>query len=191
VRTVPLGRVTVAGSPYSVRVLQEGFSTPNPDGSFRADGSVTLIRGGGPVTALVDTGGPWDRATLPRLLAEQGVTPGDVTDVICTHGHSDHVGNLNLFPRARVLVGWDLSLGDGLYLPHRLAQGCPLPLGDSGHLEVTATPGHTPDHVSVVVRGTELGTVAVAGDVFERDGDEDEWRALSQDPAAQERSRRR
>ncbi|NXB16382.1 MBLC1 protein, partial [Rhagologus leucostigma] len=73
------------------------FNTPNPDGSVRADGSVTLVSGG-PLTVLVDTGGPWLRPHLPGLLAARGVAPADVTHVVVTHGHSDHVGNVNLFP---------------------------------------------------------------------------------------------
>ncbi|NXG60835.1 MBLC1 protein, partial [Hemiprocne comata] len=76
--------------------LQEGFTTRHPDGTFRAGGSITLISGG-PVTALVDTGGPWDHRRLLRLLATQGLSPDHVTHLVCTHGHSDHVGNINLF----------------------------------------------------------------------------------------------
>ncbi|NXB67915.1 MBLC1 protein, partial [Struthidea cinerea] len=175
----------IPGPLYSVRVLRVGFNTPNPDGSVRADGSVTLVSGG-PLTVLVDTGGPWLRPRLPQLLAAQGVTPGDVTHVVVTHGHSDHVGNVNLFPGATVLVGFDLSRGEGLYLPQGLARGVPLEL-HPGHLRVTPTPGHTRAHVSLLASGTALGTVAVAGDAFEHREDEEEWRALSEDPAEQRR----
>lgn len=57
---------------------------------------------------------------------------------------------------------------------------------------VWATPGHGGQRdVSVVVEGTSLGTVVVAGDVFERLGDEDSWQDLSEDPVAQQRSRER
>ncbi|NXH97150.1 MBLC1 protein, partial [Pachycephala philippinensis] len=160
-----------------------------PEGCVHADGSVTLISGG-PLTVLVDTGGPWLRPRLPGLLATHGVTPEAVTHVVVTHGHPDHVGNLNLFPRATALVGFDLSRGEGVYLPNGLAQGVPVVL-HPGHLEVTPTPGHVRAHVSVVATGTSLGTVAVAGDVFERREDEEEWGALSEDPAEQRRSRRR
>ncbi|NXB31717.1 MBLC1 protein, partial [Eulacestoma nigropectus] len=163
--------------------------SPNPDGSARADGSVTLVSGG-PLTVLVDTGGPWLRPRLPQLLAARGLAPADVTPVVVTHGHSDHAGNLNLFPGATLLVGFDLSRGEGLYLPQGLAGGVPLVL-HPGHLEVTPTPGHTRAHVSLVAAGTSLGTVAVAGDAFERRGDEGDWEALSEDPAEQRRSRRR
>ncbi|NWQ89715.1 MBLC1 protein, partial [Burhinus bistriatus] len=160
-----------------------------PGGHLRADGSVTLVAGG-PVTALVDTGGPWGGQRLLRLLAERGVSPGDVTHVICTHGHSDHVGNLNLFPAATLVVGYDLSQGEGWFLPNGLARGQPYVL-HPGHLEVVATPGHTLSHVSLVARATSLGTVVVAGDLFEKEEDEEEWRALSEEPEKQEKSRQR
>ncbi|NXU46848.1 MBLC1 protein, partial [Drymodes brunneopygia] len=187
--TSPLPSLSIPGPLYSVRVLRPGFCHPNPDGSSRADGSVTLVSGG-PLTVLVDTGGPWLRPLLPALLQSQGVSPSDVTHVIVTHGHSDHVGNINLFPGATTLVGFDLSRGEGLYLPQGLSRGVPLVL-HPGHLEVTPTPGHTRAHVSLVALGTSLGTVAVAGDVFERRGDDGEWQELSEDPEEQKRSRGR
>ncbi|NXB71458.1 MBLC1 protein, partial [Donacobius atricapilla] len=58
--TAPLGSLSIPGPLYSVRVLRAGFSRPGPEGSVLADGSVTLIAGG-PLTVLVDTGGPWLR----------------------------------------------------------------------------------------------------------------------------------
>ncbi|NWX94743.1 MBLC1 protein, partial [Nothoprocta pentlandii] len=188
-RTAPLAAAEVPGGPYSVRVLQEGFSEALPGGLLRADATVTLVRGPR-VTALVDTGGPWGRRRLLGQLEAQGLRPQDVTHVLCTHGHSDHVGNLNLFPDATLLVGFDLSRGPGLYLPNDLARGLPYVL-EPGFVEVLPTPGHVGAHVSVAVRGTALGTVVVAGDLFERRDDGDVWRALSEDPARQEAARRR
>ncbi|NWH40140.1 MBLC1 protein, partial [Chloropsis hardwickii] len=187
--TAPLGSLAIPGPLYSLHVLRVGYNQPNPDGSCHADGSVTLVHGG-PLTVLVDTGGPWLRSHLPGLLAGHGVTPRDITHVIVTHGHSDHAGNLNLFPQATLLVGFDLSQGQGLYLPHGLARGVPLEL-HPGHLQVTPTPGHTRAHVSLLALGTALGTVAVAGDTFEHGRDEEEWQALSEEPREQRRSRRR
>ncbi|CAM2098033.1 unnamed protein product [Caretta caretta] len=46
-------------------------------------------------------------------------------------------------------------------------------------------------HTSVLVRATALGTVLVAGDLFEQEQDEAAWPALSEDPTQQEWSRRR
>uniref|UniRef100_A0A8C5JBL1 Metallo-beta-lactamase domain-containing protein 1 n=1 Tax=Junco hyemalis TaxID=40217 RepID=A0A8C5JBL1_JUNHY len=186
-RTSPLGSLSIPGPLYSLHVLRVGYNRPNPDGSCRADGSVTLIRGG-PLTVLVDTGGPWLRPRLPGLLGAHGVAPEDITHVVVTHGHSDHAGNLNAFPRATLLVGFDLSRGEGLYLPHGLARGAPVEL-HPGHLRVIPTPGHTRAHVSLVALGTSAGAVAVAGDVFEHGEDEGEWEALSEEPEVQRKSR--
>ncbi|XP_048373792.1 metallo-beta-lactamase domain-containing protein 1 [Sphaerodactylus townsendi] len=186
VRTSPLPVSLVAGSPYSVVVLQEGYATELPDGSTRADGTVSLVLG--PQLTLVDTGGPWGRERLLAGLAGQGVSPGDIRHVVCTHGHSDHVGNLNLFPGADLIVGTDLSRPDGLYLPNGLRQGLPHPL-HAGHLEVLPTPGHAGHDVSLMVWGTSMGHVLVAGDLFECESDEGQWQPLSQDPVRQEASR--
>ena len=70
---------------------------------------VWLIRGGGR-TILVDTGfneaagNARNRPTTiaPEVaLARFGVRPDEVTDVVVTHLHYDHAGNLDKFPRAR------------------------------------------------------------------------------------------
>ncbi|XP_003230719.1 LOW QUALITY PROTEIN: metallo-beta-lactamase domain-containing protein 1 [Anolis carolinensis] len=178
----------MGGSPYSVLVLQEGFSEALPDGGMRAEGTVGLVLG--PQVTLVDTGGPWSRERLLADLAAQGVSPGEVRHVVCTHGHSDHAGNLNLFPSAQLVVGTDVCLPGGRYLPSGLRQGLPFALHE-GHLEVLPTPGHTAADVSLLVRGTDLGDVLLAGDLFEREGDEGVWEELSEDPPKQARSRAR
>ncbi|KAJ7313354.1 hypothetical protein JRQ81_004647 [Phrynocephalus forsythii] len=188
-RTAVLSQPRIEGSPYSVLVLQEGCATELPDGTTRADGTVSLVMG--PQLTLVDTGGPWGRERLLAGLAEQGVSPGAIRHVVCTHGHSDHVGNLNLFPQAELLlVGMDVCQPGGRYLPTGLRRGRPYVL-HPGHLEVLPTPGHTGSDVSLLVRGTTLGDVLVAGDLFEHHEDEGSWQPLSEDPARQAASRAR
>ncbi|XP_066518021.1 metallo-beta-lactamase domain-containing protein 1 isoform X2 [Hoplias malabaricus] len=176
----------VKGDPYSVSVLKEGYCTVEPDGTFRADGTISLVSG--PKTILVDTGGPWDREFLLSKLKERGLSPANVSVVVGTHGHSDHIGNLNLFPQSTVIVGCDISEGDR-YLPNRLAEGQPYHIDD--HVSVVATPGHTGHDVSVQVKGTSVGTVLVAGDLFERCDDEDSWKELSENVEVQETSRKK
>lgn len=51
------------------------------------------------------------------------------------------------------------------------------------------SPGHTGQDVSVQVKGTSVGTVLVAGDLFESCSDEDSWRELSMNTAVQEVNR--
>lgn len=66
-------------------------------------------------------------------------------------------------------------------IPHRIEE----------NIEVISTPGHTPQDVSVVVRGTERGTVVVCGDLFECEDDENSWKKLSECPEKQIASRKK
>lgn len=174
------------GQPYSVHVLKVGYCQPQSNGTVRADGTITLITG--PKNILVDTGGPWDRQLLQRQLEEEGVGVGGVHVVVGTHGHSDHIGNLNLFPHALLIVGFDVCQGD-TYLKNELAQGHAYTVDE--HVCVLPSPGHSGQDVSVQVTGTTAGTLLVAGDLFECCSDEDSWRDVSLNPALQELSRRR
>lgn len=52
-------------------------------------------------------------------LAVEGLTVDEISVVVGTHGHSDHIGNLSLFPDSLIIVGFDISKGD-LYLKNNL-----------------------------------------------------------------------
>ena len=45
-------------------------------------------------------------------LQEHGVTPDEVEYVVCTHGIIENIGNLNLFPSATHIVGYDIVKDD-------------------------------------------------------------------------------
>lgn len=121
-KKVPLSETELdfCGQAYSVSVLKPGYCCPETDGNFRADGTITLITG--LKNILVDTGGPWDRDFLLTTLKKRGLDPENIELVVGTHGHSDHIGNLSLFPTAKMIVGYDVSEGDR-YSPSELAEG--------------------------------------------------------------------
>ncbi|KAH9370905.1 hypothetical protein HPB48_019730 [Haemaphysalis longicornis] len=124
-------------------------------------------------------------------LEKLGVSCDEINYVVCTHGHSDHIGNLNLFQRATHIIGTTVSSGDVYQLctfendePYRIATD----------VQVIPTPGHTLTDVSVVVKTAKLGTVAITGDLFEKVediGNPKLWRELggSEDPKQQCKSR--
>jgi glyoxylase-like metal-dependent hydrolase (beta-lactamase superfamily II) len=168
-----------------VKVLKAGYATRLGPTQLRADGSITLLKG--PKNVVIDTGGPWNHGYLLESLEAEGLLPADIDVVVCTHGHSDHVGNVNLFPQATLVVSHDICNGD-LYTVHDFAES-PFPIDDD--VEVIATPGHTKQDVSVIVR-TAAGTYAIVGDLFECAEDlenEELWRPISEDPQEHERSR--
>jgi len=169
----------------TVHVLKTGYVIPEAAGKERADCTITLIKSD--VNVLVDTGNPQDGEELVRLLAAEGLSPSDISVVVCTHGHSDHTGNNGLFPHALFVVGREILQGD-LFTIHDFGQ-TPYVINDE--IEVIATPGHSSPDVSVLAKTPE-GLVAVAGDLFESEGDrehEELWRSRSENPDLQRRSR--
>jgi len=120
-------------------------------------------------------------------LARLGRAPEEVRLVVLSHLHTDHVGGLDAFADADVVVvreEWERATGIAGrlrgYLPQRWPatvrprlvefNGPPLGpfrathdlLGD-GRLLLVPTPGHTPSHASLLVR-RDSGTVLLAGD---------------------------
>ena len=49
-------------------------------------------------------------------LSKHSCSAEKIQFVVCTHGHSDHVGNLNLFPGAVHIVSHDICVGDQFML---------------------------------------------------------------------------
>ena len=122
----------------------------------------------------------------PQLRA-LGIGPRDVKRVVLTHLHMDHDGGLAHFPDSEILAApGELKTAGGLagrlrgYLPHRWPSWFdPKPLDlaaepfgpfassrrltQAGDVVAVATPGHTADHVSVVVQDGDIAYF-LAGD---------------------------
>lgn len=101
---------------------------------------------------------------------EHLIQPDEIHYVVSTHGHSDHIGNNNLFLKAVHVVGNCISFQDTYYV-HDL-QNDPFIIDED--IRIVSTPGHTNTCVSVIVQNTNIGEkacVVVAGDLFEREDD--------------------
>jgi len=95
---------------------------------------------------LVDTGPDQSVQAITAKLADIGAGWTDVTDVILTHHHADHIGGLSQVmaraPAATVRAG---AL-DRFPVPVKAAEDGDLIRG----LRVIATPGHTAGHLSLL-----------------------------------------
>jgi glyoxylase-like metal-dependent hydrolase (beta-lactamase superfamily II) len=198
------GTLAHAAKPDEVAKIKWLFPTyVDPDGSFKSivQAFVLVI---GKRIIVIDTciGNDKDRAIeLPRWhnlqtdflkrFEQTGFTPADVTDVLCTHMHMDH-------------VGWNTTLKNGKWVPtfknarHYFSQTeydywltDPAEAGAGNHLSfkdsvvpiieagmahfvpdtadlgdgisLFPTPGHTPGHTSVRIQ-TGSGDIYVTGD---------------------------
>ena len=114
-------------SHYSIHVLEYAFVKEFPlsglvygahnQGTCKLPYGYVLIRGGGR-NILVDCGHDYTAygKTLSErfgvenwrspadVLAEIGITPEDITDVIITHAHFDHMGGIRFFPNATFYI---------------------------------------------------------------------------------------
>ena len=113
---------------------------------------------------IVDTGVAGSEGSIAEGLSALGLGWGDVGHVIITHLHSDHQGSLpavlGLAPDAIGYAGAEDI--PGISSPRELVA-----VGDGDRvfdLQIIATPGHTPGHISILDdRGTGL---LVAGDAL-------------------------
>jgi glyoxylase-like metal-dependent hydrolase (beta-lactamase superfamily II) len=99
---------------------------------------------------LVDTGMDADGRALDQALVGLGATWDDVSHVVITHAHPDHVGALGHVRD---------QAGNARLLAHPaddIAGAEPLLDGEviAGQLVAVGTPGHTPGHLSLFDEGT-------------------------------------
>ena len=173
---------------YEVKVLRAGYAEWHGPAVQKANGTITLIKG--KYNLIVDTGNPTDKNTILRALRKEKLEPNNIDYVICTHGHSDHVSNNNVFPQATFIVSYDISKGDE-YTFHNFAKQGPYKIDDD--IEIVYTPGHTKQDITVVLK-TPHGIVSVTGDLFESEkdlSDDQLWRQFSEYPEEQQISRRK
>jgi len=174
----------------NVVVLKEGYSFVSEIGEHKADCSISLVIGS-QKNILVDTGLPVDKEFIISALKSHGLEVQNIDVVVGTHGHSDHIGNIGLFPDALLIVSCDICRRD-VYLDNKLTQDVPYAL--DADIDVMYTPGHTGRDVSVVVRDSQHGTVVIAGDLFESESDIEDanrWIEVSENLAIQAQSRSR
>lgn len=165
-------------SVYQAHPLVEGF--PGKSSTHGAFGWSSLwLLDDGARRVLVDTGQPAYIPLIHEGLARLGLTTDDVTDVLLTHMHWDHVSNFTMFARATTWVGekelnWaaeqpagtkfipDLHVQELLRRKDRVERTAPgqeiLP-----GIHTVASPGHTPHHLAFFTEQTEEAMI-FAGD---------------------------
>jgi glyoxylase-like metal-dependent hydrolase (beta-lactamase superfamily II) len=167
-----------------------------PDADLDIDYYFWVIRDGGRVV-LVDTGfapEAGDRrrrahyGTPEQALPALGIEPDDVSVIVITHAHWDHVGNVRQFPRAQLVMAeaeyafWTSPLAARAHfaahaepaeiaLMERAREEDRLTLFTGQYtlgpgIELTEVGGHTPGQLIASVVTPEGGTVVLASDAL-------------------------
>lgn len=158
---------------FDIDIVVQGFPGKSVCHGGLGWSTVALLRGDGRV-ALVDTGSFGMRRMLKERLAERGVAPSQVTDVILTHCHYDHSVNFTMFPNARIVIGarelewgatapWGETPVPELYV-RELARWPTLAAAEDGAevfpgMTAHLAPGHTPGCLVYVLHGRERDLV--------------------------------
>lgn len=130
------------------------------------------------VAAMPDGQAPADPRAIhwrrPKALAGQleqlGVKPSDVKYVAVSHTHPDHIGNIEVFPHAMLLVQkveyeWPGASNAPRFKPEHPVtklEGDYDVFGD-GSVTIIATRGHTPGHQSLLVKLPKTGALVLSG----------------------------
>ena len=173
---------------YAVRHPEAG--TILIDTGLHPDASTNLRKDFGTAMALFFRGiKPAARPYLDQL-RDLGVDPDGVERVIMTHLHVDHTGAMRLLPNARFVTTreeWAAATGrrataQGYVAGHLPPEarmefvdfagsgepsgpfGATIDLLGDGSIRLLSTPGHSPGHLSVLLRVADGRNVLVVGD---------------------------
>lgn len=175
--STPSGETTTSGRPTSTTAGPPATATTStslitelgPVEWERVDlgfvSAYVLFRGG--EAAVVDTGTDGSAPQIETVLNALGLDWSAVGHVIATHSHGDHIGSLgDVMSSAAAATGY----AGAADIPSITA---PRPLTEVGDgdrvfgLDIIATPGHTPGHISVL---DAAGGLLLAGDALNGKG---------------------
>ena len=164
-------RMQIGG--YEIDILVQGYPGKSVCHGGLGWSTVALVRGRERL-ALIDGGSIGMRRTLIERLAQRGLAPRDVTDMLLTHSHHDHCVNWTLFSGAHIVIGaqeldWSLTVPWGetpvaeLYMKelkdwptlHTARDGEEVCPGVTAHL----AGGHTPGHLVFVLHGAQRDAI--------------------------------
>ena len=138
----------------TVKVLIKGYAKILPGWTWDATSTTTFIDTG-KLKIVMDPG--CHRQKLLASLKAAGLGVGDINYVFISHYHPDHCLLMGIFPNASVFDSIQyqkgpIGGGSGEYLPDT-------------DIQIIKTPGHAPEHASLLVPTSE-GKVLIAADVF-------------------------
>ena len=133
------------GIMVKIDVLAIGSLERDEEGNIvSAHSSSALIRSGERMI-VVDTSTEYLRPAIKTSFKQIGVFPKDVDTVVLTHSHNDHIGNIDMFPNAKIMM----HSAEENTIPNAETFDSNMQL--TKEVRLVHTPGHTKGSVSVFV----------------------------------------
>lgn len=121
---------------------------------------------------IVDPGYFIDEEQVVENLAKFGLKTEDIDIVFLTHMHLDHVANIALFKNAKIFCKLKGQGYPGQYHVPKAGYLIRTDIKDGLKLakdvDFLLTPGHTDDHVSLLVK-SDQGMIVIAGDAIAKE----------------------
>ncbi len=124
--------------------------------------------------------------TITEQLAEINLTPNDIDYVGISHAHFDHAGNVNLFTNAKLLIQrkeydflinhkeeaatYHMDAQNFSYFIEGTGKNNVIPVDmdtdifKDGSVKAIVSPGHTPGHMSLLIKMPKWGPILLSGD---------------------------
>jgi glyoxylase-like metal-dependent hydrolase (beta-lactamase superfamily II) len=168
-----------------MEVIFEGFPGKTAKGSLSWSSVVYIESGKNKI--LFDTGGPSKRRSIREHLQKVGVEATDITMLILSHFHDDHVRNYDYFPNAEIIMHcveneWaltgpvdDFAFPQPYYSAVKETGRLTLLRKESEEIapgvETLLVPGHTPGGIAVILRDPQMPVTVMTGDAVKNLGE--------------------
>ncbi len=162
---VPTDDTTAAGDEDDDSTTATSEQLPDSERWQRTDlgfvSAYVLVQAG--AATIVDSGPSGSEGAIADTLAALGSGWSEVSDVILTHRHGDHIGSLGAVAEAAAQAALWAGIDDVDAIGRDLGISGVADRDQIAGLTVIATPGHTPGHISIL---DPAAGVLVAGDAL-------------------------
>lgn len=141
-----------------LKIIRPGYLIRAENGMILDASSTAVLIETDKNKILVDSSKTGDREMILKNLLKNKITPKDITILIFTHAHADHIGNVNIFHNAQIYIhSLNKHFNSAIHIndfPYRIEK--------EKDIEIIDTPGHSWDSISVILKKNRV--YAITGD---------------------------
>jgi glyoxylase-like metal-dependent hydrolase (beta-lactamase superfamily II) len=140
-----------------LKIIRSGYLIRAENGMILDASSTAVLIETDKNYILVDSSKSGDKEMIVKNLLKNKIKLKDITILIFTHAHTDHIGNANIFHNAQIYIhSLDKLFNSAIHIkrfPYRIEED----------IEIIDTPGHSWDSISVILKKINR-VYAITGD---------------------------